>query len=125
MYAQAPLVADQGGVNYRKAGITTRQKVMLAFALKDSDKSGEIDDADCGKTAAGVQARQPYGYEVQPHEVAAVAAYHGLMQASRRGGGVVVRRRGGVSPHCAGDTGAPAWTQVVHDDRSCSTSAGQ
>jgi hypothetical protein len=52
-----------------------------------------------------------------------VAAYHGLTWASRRGDGVVVRRRRGVSPHCAGNTRAPAWTRVVHDDRSCSTSA--
>ena len=34
VYAKNPLVADQVGVNYRKADITPRQKAMLAFALK-------------------------------------------------------------------------------------------
>ena len=46
VYAKAPLVADQVGVNYRKADITPRQKAMLAFALKVSDRSAEIDDDD-------------------------------------------------------------------------------
>ena len=46
VYARAPLVADQVGVNYRKADITPRQKAMLAFALRVAEKSGEIDDAD-------------------------------------------------------------------------------
>ena len=46
VYAKQPLVADQVGVNYRKADITPRQKAMLAFALKVSERSGEIDDDD-------------------------------------------------------------------------------
>jgi uncharacterized peroxidase-related enzyme len=46
VYAKAPLVADQIGINYRKADITPRQKAMLAFALKVSDRSGEIDEGD-------------------------------------------------------------------------------
>jgi uncharacterized peroxidase-related enzyme len=46
IYAKQPLVADQVGVNYRKADITPRQKAMLAFALKVSDHSGEIGDDD-------------------------------------------------------------------------------
>ncbi len=46
VYSKAPLVADQVGVNYRKADITPRQKAMLAFALKVSDRSGEIDEDD-------------------------------------------------------------------------------
>ena len=36
VYAKNPLVADQVGVNYRKADITPRQRAMLAFALKVS-----------------------------------------------------------------------------------------
>src|SRR5690349_8649446 len=39
IYAKNPLVADQVGVNYRKADITPRQKAMLAFALKVATKS--------------------------------------------------------------------------------------
>jgi uncharacterized peroxidase-related enzyme len=46
IYAKDPLVADQVGVNYRKADITPRQKAMLAFALKVSERSGDIEDSD-------------------------------------------------------------------------------
>jgi len=46
VYAKNPLVADQVGVNYRKADITARQRAMLAFALKVSEQSSEIGDAD-------------------------------------------------------------------------------
>ena len=46
VYAKQPFVADQVGVNYRKADITRRQKAMLAFALKVSESSGEIGDDD-------------------------------------------------------------------------------
>ena len=46
IYAKNPLVADQVAVNYRKADITPRQKAMLAFALKVSEKSGDIEDSD-------------------------------------------------------------------------------
>ena len=46
VYAKNPLVADQVGVNYRKADITARQRAMLAFALKVSEQSSEIGDDD-------------------------------------------------------------------------------
>ena len=46
VYARQPLVADQVAVNYRKADITSRQKAMLAFALKVAQRSEEIDDED-------------------------------------------------------------------------------
>jgi len=46
IYAKNPLVADQVGVNYRKADITPRQRAMLAFALKVSERSSEIVDDD-------------------------------------------------------------------------------
>jgi uncharacterized peroxidase-related enzyme len=46
VYAKHPQVADQVGVNYRKADITPRQKAMLAFALKVSENSGAIVDDD-------------------------------------------------------------------------------
>jgi uncharacterized peroxidase-related enzyme len=46
VYAKNPLVADQVGVNYRKADINPRQRAMLAFALKVSEKSSEIGDDD-------------------------------------------------------------------------------
>ena len=46
IYAKNPFVADQVAVNYRDADITPRQKAMLAFALKVTQKSAEIGDED-------------------------------------------------------------------------------
>jgi uncharacterized peroxidase-related enzyme len=46
IHAKNPLVADQVGINYRKADITPRQRAMLAFALKVSERSSEIVDDD-------------------------------------------------------------------------------
>jgi uncharacterized peroxidase-related enzyme len=46
VYAKHPQVADQVGVNYRKADITPRQRAMLAFALKVSENSGAVVDDD-------------------------------------------------------------------------------
>jgi len=46
VYAKQPQVADQVGVNYLKADITARQRAMLAFALKVSERSGEIVNDD-------------------------------------------------------------------------------
>ena len=46
VYAKNPLVADQIAANYRKADITSRQKAMLAFALKVALRSDEIGDDD-------------------------------------------------------------------------------
>jgi uncharacterized peroxidase-related enzyme len=44
--AKNPLIADQVAVNYRKADITPRQMAMLDFAMKVSQRSNEIVDAD-------------------------------------------------------------------------------
>jgi uncharacterized peroxidase-related enzyme len=44
--AKNPLIADQVAVNYRKADLTPRQKAMLDFAVKVSERSHDIDDAD-------------------------------------------------------------------------------
>ncbi len=44
--AKNPLLADQVAINYRKADITPRQKAMLAFALKVTQESYAINDAD-------------------------------------------------------------------------------
>src|SRR6476659_4334090 len=46
LYAKDALVADQVAVNYRKADITTRQRAMLAFAMKVATNSVGFDDAD-------------------------------------------------------------------------------
>lgn len=44
--AKNPLIADQVAVNYRKADITPRQRAMLDFAMKVSQESHSIADAD-------------------------------------------------------------------------------
>ena len=41
-----PLLADQVAINYRKAEITPRQMAMLDFAVKVSQKSHDINEAD-------------------------------------------------------------------------------
>jgi uncharacterized peroxidase-related enzyme len=41
-----PLIADQIAANYRKADITPRQKAMLDFAIKVSQRAYEVGDAD-------------------------------------------------------------------------------
>ena len=49
-----PRIADELATNYRKAAITPRQRVMLDFAVKVSQRAEEIEDADFESlTAAG------------------------------------------------------------------------
>jgi uncharacterized peroxidase-related enzyme len=44
--AKNPLIADQVATNYRGADITPRQKAMLDFAMKVSQRSHEVGDED-------------------------------------------------------------------------------
>jgi uncharacterized peroxidase-related enzyme len=44
--AKNPLLAEQVATNYRKADITPKQKAMLDFAMKVSQRSAEIVEAD-------------------------------------------------------------------------------
>lgn len=44
--AKDPFVADQVAVNYRKADITERQRAMLDFAVKVSQRAQEVDETD-------------------------------------------------------------------------------
>ncbi len=46
IYAKDSLVADQIAINYRKADITKRQRVMLDFAVKVAQQPGRLGDAD-------------------------------------------------------------------------------
>lgn len=46
IYEKKPLVADQVAVNHRKADITPRQKAMIDFALKVTQDSASVGDAD-------------------------------------------------------------------------------
>lgn len=44
--AKNPLLADQVAVNFRKADITTRQRVMLEFALKVCTDAASVEETD-------------------------------------------------------------------------------
>jgi uncharacterized peroxidase-related enzyme len=44
--AKNPQLADQIAANWRKADITKRQKAMLAFALKVTERANEVDEGD-------------------------------------------------------------------------------
>ncbi|MBQ0130681.1 MAG: peroxidase-related enzyme, partial [Comamonas sp.] len=46
IYEKQPLLADQVAINYRKADITPRQRAMLDFAMRVSESSHAINDAD-------------------------------------------------------------------------------
>ena len=72
IYAKHPLVADQVAVNYRKADITTRQRAMLAFAMKVATNSVAIDEAD-------FHALRQHGYSDEDiWDVGAIAAFFAL-----------------------------------------------
>src|ERR1700759_730208 len=50
--AKNPLIADQIAVNYRKADITARQRAMLDFAMKVSQKAHLVSEADFDELSA-------------------------------------------------------------------------
>ena len=50
--AKNPLIADQVAINYRKADLGEREKVMLEFALKIATASGEVGDDDIARVRA-------------------------------------------------------------------------
>ena len=72
IYAKNPLVADQIAVNYRKADISQRQRVMLAFAMKVAVNSVAIDDAD-------FTALSEHGFTAEDiWDIGAIAAFFAL-----------------------------------------------
>jgi len=46
IYAKNPLLADQVAINYRKADLTNRQKIMLDFAMKVALHPAELQESD-------------------------------------------------------------------------------
>lgn len=70
--AKNPLVADQVAVNYRKADITPKQKVMLDFALKVSQAAYEVGDED-------FSVLESHGFSKDDvWDIAAISAFFGL-----------------------------------------------
>ena len=67
-----PLIADQIAMNYRKADITPRQRVMLDFAAKVTMRSYEVDDAD-------YEALHTHGFSDEDiWDIAALASLYGF-----------------------------------------------
>jgi uncharacterized peroxidase-related enzyme len=72
IYEKKPLVADQVAVNYRKAGITPRQRAMLDFAMKVCLQADQIEDAD-------FEALYGHGFDDEDAwDIAAITAFFGL-----------------------------------------------
>jgi len=70
--AKNPLIADQIAINYRKADVTSRQRIMLDFAMKVALRSQDISDADFETLrAAGFTDEDIW-------DIGAIAAFFGL-----------------------------------------------
>jgi len=72
VYEKKPLLADQIAVNPLKADLTPRQQAMLAFALKVTRASHEVDKAD-------FDALRAHGFDDEDvWDIAAISAFFGL-----------------------------------------------
>ena len=70
--AKSPIIADQVAVNHGKADITPRQKAMLDFALKVSNDSRAICDAD-------FEALQGHGFSDEDiWDIAGISAFFAM-----------------------------------------------
>ena len=70
--AKNPLIADQVAVNYRKADITERQRVMLDFAMKVALDAQAIGQADYATLAE-------HGFDAEDAwDIVGIAAFFGL-----------------------------------------------
>lgn len=70
--AKSPIIADQVAVNHRKADITPRQRAMLDFALKVSNDSRAICDAD-------FEALQGHGFSDEDiWDIAGISAFFAM-----------------------------------------------
>jgi uncharacterized peroxidase-related enzyme len=72
IYEKNALVSDQVAVNFRKAEISPRQSAILAFAMKVSLQSHELNDAD-------FQALQLHGLDDEAAwDIGAIAAFFAM-----------------------------------------------
>jgi uncharacterized peroxidase-related enzyme len=70
--AKNALISDQIAANWRKADITPKQKAMLEFALKVTDRANEVNDADHETLRAA-------GFDDEAiWDIAAIAAFFGM-----------------------------------------------
>ena len=72
IFEKAPLLADQLATNWRKAGLTPRQRAMIAFAMKVATASGALEDADFA-------ALREHGFsDEDAWDIGAIAAFFAL-----------------------------------------------
>ncbi|MFN9336411.1 MAG: peroxidase-related enzyme [Alphaproteobacteria bacterium] len=70
--AKNALIADQIAANWRKADISPKQKAMLEFTLKVTDRANEVNDADH-------EALRAAGFDDEAiWDIAAIAAFFGM-----------------------------------------------
>ena len=70
--AKNTLIADQIAANWRKADLSPKQKAMLEFALKVTDRANEVNDADH-------EALREAGFDDEAiWDIAAIAAFFGM-----------------------------------------------
>ena len=70
--AKNALISDQIAANWRKADITPKQKAMLEFAIKVTDRANEVNDADH-------EALRAAGFDDEAiWDIAAIAAFFGM-----------------------------------------------
>ncbi len=70
--ARNPLIADQVAINYRKADLSARERVMLDFAMKVATASGEVGDDDIDTLVAAGFSRD------DAWDVGAIAAFFAM-----------------------------------------------
>jgi len=70
--AKTPLIADQVAGNYRKADITPRQRAMLDFAMKVSQRAQEVGEAD------SVMLREHGFSDDEIWDIAAISAFFAM-----------------------------------------------
>ena len=70
--AKDPLIADQIATNYKKAGLSKRERAMVSFAIKVSIESHSVDDADC-------ELLRSHGFSNDDiWDIAAITAFFGM-----------------------------------------------
>jgi uncharacterized peroxidase-related enzyme len=70
--ARNPLLADQVAANYRKADISPRQRAMLDFAMRVSERAFAVEEADSA-------ALQAHGFgDEEIWDIAAIASFFGM-----------------------------------------------
>ena len=72
IFEKNPLIADQLATNWRKAALTSRQRAMIAFAMKVATDSASLEDADF------VALREQGFTDEDAWDIGAIAAFFAL-----------------------------------------------